>query len=232
MKQYYIYKTTNLINNKQYIGKHYGELNDDYIGSGILMQRAISKYGKVNFKKEILCISKNEEENRLNEDKFIRKYDAVNRDDFYNLCYGGQGGDLIGDNKAKRLEVNAKISNANSGCNHHMFGKHHTEETKEKLRESSKRYWTEEKREERSKAYTGTNNPMYGKHHTKEAIEKSVAKKRKKVYQLDKDTLNLIQEYPSIKEAERSLGVSHGLIGRVLDKENKTSYGFKWKSKM
>ena len=38
---YYIYITTNLINGKRYIGKHHGELNDDYLGSGTLLKKAI-----------------------------------------------------------------------------------------------------------------------------------------------------------------------------------------------
>ena len=71
MKQYYIYLTINLINGKKYIGKHYGELDDSYLGSGTILQKAINKYGKQNFKKEILYISKNEEENCIKEKKFI-----------------------------------------------------------------------------------------------------------------------------------------------------------------
>ena len=38
MKQYYIYLTINLINGKKYIGKHYGELDDSYLGSGTILQ--------------------------------------------------------------------------------------------------------------------------------------------------------------------------------------------------
>ena len=60
MKQYYIYLTTNLINGKKYIGKHYGEINDSYLGSGILIKKAIKKYGSNNFTKKILFISKDE----------------------------------------------------------------------------------------------------------------------------------------------------------------------------
>lgn len=45
-KQFYIYKTTNLINKKQYIGKHIGKINDFYLGNGINIKAAIKKYGK------------------------------------------------------------------------------------------------------------------------------------------------------------------------------------------
>lgn len=51
MKKYYVYKTINKINGKMYIGSHYGKLNDDYLGSGLLITRAIEKHGKQNFKK-------------------------------------------------------------------------------------------------------------------------------------------------------------------------------------
>ena len=62
MKKYYIYLTTNHINGKKYIGKHYGELDDAYLGSGINIQAAIKKYGIENFSKEILYISNSEED--------------------------------------------------------------------------------------------------------------------------------------------------------------------------
>ena len=63
MKQHYIYLTINTINDMKYIGKHYGELDDSYLGSGKILKRAIDKYGKENFTKSILYISSNNEEN-------------------------------------------------------------------------------------------------------------------------------------------------------------------------
>lgn len=49
---FYIYKVTNIINGKYYIGQHRTKkLNDGYLGSGTNIIRAIKKYGKENFKK-------------------------------------------------------------------------------------------------------------------------------------------------------------------------------------
>ena len=77
MKKHFIYLTTNLITNEKYIGKHFGELDDSYLGSGIILQRAIQKYGKQNFKRDILYISKDANENNLKEQEFIKAFNAT-----------------------------------------------------------------------------------------------------------------------------------------------------------
>lgn len=58
---YLLYEITNLVNGKNYIGQHTtDDINDGYMGSGMAIMRAVKKYGKENFKKEILLYAKNE----------------------------------------------------------------------------------------------------------------------------------------------------------------------------
>jgi group I intron endonuclease len=87
-----IYKTTNKLNGKIYIGQDRNN-NPTYYGSGKKIQRAIKKYGKENFVKEILeeCI----DENHLNEREiyWIEYFNSRNRNIGYNISEGGKEGD-------------------------------------------------------------------------------------------------------------------------------------------
>lgn len=87
-----IYKTTNLINDKIYIGYHLtDDLNDSYLGSGRNLKKAIEKYGKDNFKRNILYVFPTKEEALLKEAEIVNE-DFLKRDDVYNLKEGGEGG--------------------------------------------------------------------------------------------------------------------------------------------
>ena len=106
---YIIYKTINLINNKFYIGKHQcTDLNDGYLGSGIALRKAIAKYGKKNFKREILFIFDSEIDIN-NKEKEIVTIDLVNDPNCYNLTIGGEGG-LINPGYHHSTEVRLRLS--------------------------------------------------------------------------------------------------------------------------
>jgi len=109
---YTIYKTTNILNDKYYIGKHQTEnTNDSYYGSGKALENAIKLHGKENFKKEILFIFDNESEMNKKEKEIITE-DFIKSKRNYNIGIGGEGGP-------------------------HFKGKKHSDETKNKLKESS-----------------------------------------------------------------------------------------------
>ena len=89
---YTIYKITNKINGKIYIGKHQTKnLNDDYMGSGKLIRKAIEKYGIDKFSKELIHIFDNEIDMN-NMESILVTEDFCNLDTNYNLCPGGLGG--------------------------------------------------------------------------------------------------------------------------------------------
>lgn len=90
---FYLYQTTNLVNGNYYVGMHVGELKDTYLGSGKLLKQAIHKYGKDNFKKEILVVCETIEELRRWEKRVVGL--RIEDPKCYNLAPGGQGGDLI-----------------------------------------------------------------------------------------------------------------------------------------
>lgn len=123
-----IYKITNSINGKIYIGKDEFD-NPLYFGSGKLIKRAIKKYGLDNFTKEIL--EDNIKDKKLLEELeifWIKKLNSTDINIGYNICSGGNGGDTITNNPNKELIIE-KIKNSNKG---RVF----TEEHKKKLRKN------------------------------------------------------------------------------------------------
>lgn len=88
---YTIYKITNLVNNKIYIGMHQtNDLDDGYMGSGLYLNNAKQKYGLENFTKEYLHFLDSYEEMCDKEKELVDK-DFLLREDVYNLTLGGEG---------------------------------------------------------------------------------------------------------------------------------------------
>ena len=89
---YTIYKVTNQINGKFYIGSHKTkDLNDKYMGSGKYLKHAQEKYGMENFKKEILFVFDTPEEMYAKEAEIVNA-DFLAEENTYNLKIGGFGG--------------------------------------------------------------------------------------------------------------------------------------------
>ena len=85
-----IYCTTNLVNSKKYIG-YDTRNNPKYLGSGSHFKRAIKKYGKENFKKQILEYCDSFKNLLLAEEYWIDYFNADKSELFYNITKGGSG---------------------------------------------------------------------------------------------------------------------------------------------
>jgi hypothetical protein len=137
MKKFnYFYKTTNLINEKFYYGVHASNsLNDKYLGSGKMILRAIKKYGRENFKKEILHELEDFKKALEFEFKFITK-EILKNPLCYNINPGGKGGSPKGrrspmKGKFHSAESKIKISKSEMGQSKNL-GMIHSLETRQK----------------------------------------------------------------------------------------------------
>ena len=152
---YTVYKTTNLINKKIYIGVHKTlNPNDSYIGSGKILADAILKYGKENFVKEVLFVfstlleAYNKEQELVNEE-------FVKRSDTYNLIKGGSISPDKDPNKVRKVL---------RGSDHPNYGKPLPDYHKKNISKGLKgKPQTQEAILARSKSLKGRASPTKGK---------------------------------------------------------------------
>jgi hypothetical protein len=143
-----IYLTINKINGKKYLGKD-AKNDPNYLGSGLDLKSAIKKYGKENFKKEIIEYCSNKKELWEREEYWLEFYDVKNSKEFYNRtnkAFGAWEGRIYNKvtNKTKQ-----KMSMAHQGIplskkhkqsiSKAMKGHSKTEEWKKNLSEASSR---------------------------------------------------------------------------------------------
>ena len=161
----FIYKTTNVINGKEYIGMCSSKQRfESYLGSGILLRQAIEKYGKDNFVREILEECDDEESLRKAEIKWIRHYDAVKNENFYNLHEGGRGGSTGFKEETSMATIVKKTWS----------------EYSEKERKARGKIISKSRKEKGTAA--GKNNTMYGRSAVKEKNLKWYTNGEKNVY--------------------------------------------------
>lgn len=142
----FVYIWENTINGKKYLGSHKGEPDDNYIGSGMYFKRAF----KSNPKAFVRRIIYQGDDFIEIEDLALKTLDAANNKNYYNLKNDAIGGW----EHCKSDEVKVKIAKAISeskkgktypfmfynkeGENNPMYGKQHSQETKNKMSNSRK----------------------------------------------------------------------------------------------
>jgi group I intron endonuclease len=183
---YLIYKITNKLNNKIYVGKHRTpDRNDEYLGSGTLLGKAIMKYGKKNFSKEIIKECSSEEDMNFWEADIVNE-EFVARLDTYNIMVGGQGGGKNNWDRGREIlrekkhsdpawaeELREKIKNgirlyhqSHLGI---FTGKQHSVETIKKMSAAKKG------------KYDGEKNPAYGTRWITNGVENKKIKKTEEI---------------------------------------------------
>lgn len=161
--KYCIYKVTNNINGKSYVGQTknlFERLNDhiysEYHGA-LLLHRAIQKYGVENFTVTIVVQTDDKSELDNFEIDCIKKFVALSPLG-YNLTEGGSRPPSY-KGKKHSSETLTRLSELNSGENNGFYGKIHTAETKKLMRER------------KLGTINGEQNPFYGKQHSLEVKE-------------------------------------------------------------
>lgn len=195
--QFYTYKITNLINGKIYVGVHKTtNLEDGYMGSGVALNRAISKYGIGQFKKDILMFHPSETE-MFEVEALIVDQEFVNRPDTYNLKLGGEGSwshiNSVPMRQSQKDAISLGLINTNKkigwayGNSYHGFkDKKHSAESKRKISENNAN-----------------------------TLPKEVHKYRKDV--LSKYDMT---KRGSLSKFSREIGVSHTQARRIIDNFN------------
>lgn len=227
----FIYLTTNNINGKIYIGKREfckdKRANSIYLGSGILIKKAVKKYGRKNFSRKMLKLCETLEELYEAEIFFIKKYDACNPKIGYNLHEGGYG-----------FKAGDKNPSYGKPEENPFFGKHHTEESKKKMSDSKKGKpsklkgikMSEEARLKMSisakkRLANPKNNSMYGKKHSEESKEKNRQSHLGKKLNLSDETRSQMSK----KQKELHLGakaINNGKVNKWLKSGEPLPEGF------
>ena len=242
-------------------------------GSGYKTQmfyKAIQKYGWDNIQHIIIAEGLSQQQAEKLEIDMIKYWDTTNPKNGYNLSHGG-GLTWVGlhhseetKEKIRQAHLGSKglcgednprygthlsqeqkdyLSIMNAGDKNHFYGRHHTPEVIEQLRELHRgKKSSEETKQKLSVLNSGKKNNMYGKTHTAEARKKiSEAMKGRPstmkgsnhpmARKIDQYTLDgtYIKTYDTIKEAEKSIPSKGVGVWQVCNGLQKTHHGYIWR---
>jgi group I intron endonuclease len=229
----YIYCITNNINGKQYVGLTTRNVNESksYYGSGIHINRAIKRYGKSNFNKDILEEITDKDKLSTRERYWINELNTISPNG-YNLTDGGERGYTISDESLETMSKKARkfmLSDKNT-----RRGSTYSTEWRQNISNAlTGRTLSKEHRDNLKKAKVGTTT-----HPNSIKALKKCGKARQKdqstntvVLQIDKKIGEILNEYFSIHEAQRQTKIWTSSISMCCSGKLKTSGGFKWEYK-
>lgn len=196
---------------------------------------AIQKYGWNNITSEILFSDMNREDACSKEIELIAYYNSTDSQYGYNISKGGSttllGLPVSQETRKKLSEISRKTwqdkeyRDAHSGKNAYWSGKHHTEESLQKIKD----HHADQR---------GENHPMYGKRHTVESKERmskaKIGKYRRSKSAHAKPVLQLtldgeyITNYLCMEDAAEATKTHSSNIRKVIKGERKQAGGFKW----
>ena len=244
-ENYWIYKITNNINKKVYIGQsiHYKRRWNEHInnakkGRTSRLYLDIREYGVENFSFEVIDIAESREQADYKEGFYASYYDSYNEKKGYNERGCGLH-KFLSENTKKKISISREKY---KGVNGTFYGKHHTEETKKKISRKLKeitsssdyknafygKKHTDNTRsimsEKAKKRSVGENNNMYGKHHTdaakKKMSEKWTDERKEKLIESQRKTCQCVETgeiFESYKEASYFVNCSPSAITKAIN---------------
>lgn len=214
-----IYKTTNLCNQKIYIGQD-SKNNPKYLGSGLLLNHAIKKYGRENFIKEILEICETKDHLNKREIFWIKEYDSTNELIGYNISDGGTGGKLTKEEWKKGMTYEEAYGPEKSKLIKEKFSK---------LRKGKKRGFVNITSEEVGKKISSA---LKGKIHRNEETKYNISlgmKKFNETPQGKNNIKNFIKMLKKPRSAKSNLKRSNTMKGRrpkILEVHGSAKYWY------
>lgn len=240
----FVYITTNHVNGKQYIGqKKYDKSNKwkSYLGSGIILKRAIKKYGECNFSKEIIEECETKETLDEREKYWIDYYNAVDRDDFYNIASGGDGGNTIAGYSEEQMEqykeykrkLHKKVAPKGELCAASKLTEKQVLEIIERLKKNDFNLDIANEYKVSTETINDIRNHKTWKSLTENITFDDISSRTrprgtKSVVQYSEDG-QYIATYKSARDVQRKLGISYKLVSAVCNGTKRIAHGFIWR---
>ena len=236
----FIYKITNLINNKIYIGqtlrtleKRISEYKKSLLNKVFFnkyLYNSFNKYGFDNFKFEVIDTASSIDELNQKEIKYISEFNSTNKNIGYNLELGGR-------NSLPSPETLEKMSKSHTGIkqtdnwikkrihekgsdNAKKYGRKKTDEDKKRLSEISPKYWLGKERDEETRRKISETKKRNG------VSQKTLDAQAKTVYVINVEN-GEYKSYHSTSQASQNEGISGATVSRYCN-ANKIKNGFKW----